>query len=81
MEELINFIKAFHEVKIEHIIIKHLIENGCDSSLKLREILNQDNSVYFSSVLKNHLENAMSDYEHGFIKLNKIPSVQYGKKI
>jgi hypothetical protein len=80
MEELIKFIKAFNDIRIEDIILKHLIENGCDSTEKLRELLRQDSSSYISSVARNHLENAMSNYEHGIINLNKIPSVENIRK-
>ena len=75
MEELLKFIRAFDNIKIEHIILKHLIEKGCDSTDKIRVLLSQD--IYLSSVTKNHLENVMRDYERGFMKLNKIPSVEY----
>jgi len=79
MEDLIKFIRKFNNIKVEDIILKYLIENGCDSTTKLRELLSQD--MYLSSVVKNHLENAMSDYEHGFIDLKNIPSVHYGKNL
>ena len=73
MNDLLKFIHAFDNVTVQDIILKHLIEKGVDSSEKIRQLLNQDD--YLSSVTKNHLENAMRDYENGFVKLNKIPKV------
>jgi len=74
MKDLNKFLRTFDKVRVEDIMIKYLIENGIDDYSKLKELLAKDD--YLSAVTKNHLENAMSDYLHGFLNLNKIPSIQ-----
>jgi hypothetical protein len=74
MKDLNQFLRTFDNVRIEDIMVKYLVENGIDSYDKLRELLDNDDSL--SSVDKNHLENAMQDYFHGNLNLKKIPSVK-----
>ena len=71
---LIKFIREFDDIKLEEIILKHLIENGIDSSDKLRTLLNQAGEANRTN--RWGLENSMKDYERGILNLKKIPSVK-----